>query len=96
RNADVNKKTPQGRVPRPALIAAALALVWLTGCAIKPQPFTEIDRAATASAERAKLFDQQEPVSGPITLDQAMARAVRYNLDHRLKMMEEALSQRQL
>ncbi|MBX3619150.1 MAG: TolC family protein [Rhizobacter sp.] len=42
------------------------------------------------------MFAQQEPVQGAITLEEAMARAIKYNLDHRLKLMEEAVSQRQL
>lgn len=92
----VNNKTLRGRAPRPALLAAALAVIWLSGCAVKPVPFTDAERADTARTDRAAMFTNQQPVSGPITLDEAMARAIRYNLDHRLKMMEEALAQRQL
>lgn len=93
---DVKNKTLRGRAPRPALLAAALAVVWLSGCAVKPVPFTDAQRADTARTDRVAMFAEQQPVSGPITLDEAMARAIRYNLDHRLKMMEEALAQRQL
>jgi outer membrane protein TolC len=93
---DVKNKTLRGRAPRPALLAAALAVVWLSGCAIKPAPFTDAERADTARTDRVAMFSNQQPVNGPITLDEAMARAIRYNLDHRLKMMEEALAQRQL
>ncbi|EON11589.1 outer membrane efflux protein [Pandoraea sp. SD6-2] len=86
----------RGRMPRPALLAVALAVVSLSGCAIKPVPFSDAERAQTAQADRTTMFADQQPVTGPITLDEAMARAIRYNLDHRLKMMEEALGQRQL
>ncbi|WP_230948921.1 TolC family protein [Burkholderia vietnamiensis] len=96
RPLDLKNKTLRGRAPRPALLAAAVAVVWLSGCAIKPVPFTDAERAATAHTDRTAMFADQQPVTGPITLDEAMARAVRYNLDHRLKMMEEALAQRQL
>lgn len=37
-----------------------------------------------------------EPISAPLTLDEALARALKYNLDRRAKMMEEALALRQL
>jgi outer membrane protein TolC len=37
-----------------------------------------------------------EPISGPLSLDDAMARALKYNLDRRSKMMEEALAMGQL
>jgi hypothetical protein len=42
------------------------------------------------------MYKDQEPLSGPLTLHQAMARAVKYNLEGRLKIMEEALAKRQL
>ncbi|MCE0462752.1 MULTISPECIES: TolC family protein [Pseudomonas] len=72
-----------------------LALV-VSGCAVTSEP---IDRSA--SEQRAKtdlqnMYKDQEPLSGPLTLHQAMARAVKYNLEGRLKVMEEALAKRQL
>jgi multidrug efflux system outer membrane protein len=42
------------------------------------------------------MFKDQEPLSGPLTLHEAMARAVKYNLEARLKVMEEAMAQRQV
>lgn len=38
----------------------------------------------------------QEPVTAPITLHDAMARALKYNLEARLKVMEKLTAQRQL
>lgn len=42
------------------------------------------------------MFADQEPLSAPLTLHEAMARAVKYNLEARLNVMEEALAQRQV
>ena len=81
---------------RPTLIAVSVAALWLSGCAIKPTPFTDAERVQNAHAERTAMFADQPPLTGPVTLEEAMARAIRYNLDHRLKMMEEALAQKQL
>lgn len=81
--------------PKKAL-AAALGTLILAGCAIHPRPLTMEQRQATLAADSQAMFASQEPVTGPITLDEAMARALKYNLDHRVKMMEEALAQRQL
>ncbi|WP_148717234.1 TolC family protein [Chitinolyticbacter meiyuanensis] len=78
--------------PLAALVAGAL----LAGCAIQPTPLTQDERQAEIAKQRSIMFADQEAISGPITLDEAMARALKYNLDHRLKIMEEALSQRQL
>jgi len=85
---------PPRHLPR-ALLAALIAAA-LAGCAIQPQALTPEERQATVQADRAAMQQQQEPVQGPITLEEAMARAIKYNLDHRLKLMEAAVSQRQL
>lgn len=42
------------------------------------------------------MFVDQEPLSGPITLYEAMARAIKYNLDHRMKALEEAVALKQV
>jgi outer membrane protein TolC len=78
------------------VLIAALLAAELAGCAVQPQALTLEERQATARADRAAMMQQQEPVQGPITLEEAMARAIKYNLDHRLKLMEAAVSQRQL
>ena len=72
-----------------------LALV-VSGCAVTSEP---IDRSVSEQRARTDLqnmYKDQEPLSGPLTLHQAMARAVKYNLEGRLKVMEEALAKRQL
>ncbi|AKJ97822.1 MULTISPECIES: TolC family protein [Pseudomonas] len=74
---------------------SALALV-VSGCAVTSEP---IDRSVSEQRARTDLqnmYKDQEPLSGPLTLHQAMARAVKYNLEGRLKIMEEALAKRQL
>jgi outer membrane protein TolC len=38
------------------------------------------------------MFADQEPVTRPLTLNEAFARALKYNLDGRVKAMEEALA----
>ncbi len=74
-------------------LAVAVAL---TGCAVTPQPLSVADRQATLAADRQAMFGSQEPLTGPVTLQEAMARALKYNLDYRVKLMEEAMAQRQL
>ncbi|MBF8273790.1 MAG: transporter [Magnetococcales bacterium] len=68
----------------------------LAGCAVWPEPITLEEKKDLVVADRVRLFMDQEPVTGPITLKEAMARALKYNMNHRLQMMEEALSQKQL
>jgi len=78
------------------LFAASLLALAISGCAVTSEP---IDRSASeerARTDLATMFKDQEPLNGPLTLHQAMARAVKYNLEARLKVMEEALAKRQV
>ncbi|TAN58006.1 MAG: TolC family protein [Rhodospirillales bacterium] len=74
------------------LAAAVSALALLSACAVTPEPFTEAEFTARAAADRAAIFKDQEALSGPLTLEEALARVLKYNLDRRAKMMEEALA----
>jgi outer membrane protein TolC len=84
------------RMPRPSLVALAVAALWLSGCAVRPTPFTDAERVDAVKTDRTQMFAQTQPLAGPVTLEEAMARSIRFNLDHRLKMMEAALGQKQL
>lgn len=77
------------------LLSMAVVLA-LTGCAVSPKPISVQERQATLEADRQAMFGSQEALSGPVTLQEAMARALKYNLDYRVKLMEEAMAQRQL
>lgn len=78
-----------------ALSAALLA----SGCAQwipTPTPFDTQTIRQTTGADRDTARRQSEPVTAPVTLEEAMARALKYNLDRRARLMEEALAFRQL
>lgn len=77
------------------LLPVAVALL-LSGCMVKPHPVSLQERQATAAADKQTLFGSQEKISAPVTLENAMARALKYNMDYRVKLMEEAMGQRQL
>lgn len=72
-----------------------LALV-VSGCAVTSEPIERSVSEERARTDLQNMYKDQEPLSGPLTLHQAMARAVKYNLEGRLKIMEEALAKRQL
>jgi outer membrane protein TolC len=84
-----------GRHGRKA-VAGVLAAALLAGCTVTPEPIAPEMTQARISADLARMFSNQEPVSGRLSLHEAMARAILYNLDGRLRTMEQALSQRQL
>lgn len=79
------------------LATTGLATVLMvSGCAVTPQPMTTADIKAVVEADLKKVFQRQEPLGKPLTVYDAMARVLKYDLDNRLKMMEEALSLNQL
>ena len=87
--------TSPGRFPavktKPLALALASALL-LAGCSVVPTPLDDTERSARASEDQAKLFEAQDPLSGPLTLAQALERGIKYNLDHRVRLMEQTLA----
>ncbi|MEN3112717.1 TolC family protein [Uliginosibacterium paludis] len=73
-------------------LALMLGALLLGGCAITPKPLTDDEVRARVNADQFKLYTEQEPIFKPVSFDEAVARALKYNLDYRLKLMESALS----
>jgi len=72
------------------------AVIGLSSCAIKPIPLTTDEVQLRVKEDRAVLTKDQEPISGPLDLYEAMARALKYNLDARVELMHKMLAQTQL
>jgi outer membrane protein TolC len=75
----------------------ALALT-LAGCAQmipQPVPLQDADLRKANQLDRDTALRQSEPLAGPLTLEEAMARALKYNLDRRSRLLEEALATKQ-
>lgn len=89
-------KSKKLSLPARKPIVVTLSTLLLSACAITPEPLGMGERNQALPTERAALVRDQEALSGAVTLDEAIARALKYNLDYRLKLMEEALAQRQL
>ncbi len=66
----------------------------LGGCLVRPKPVTENEISSRIESDLVAMHKGQEQITAPITLHEATARALRYNLDYRLKMMEEVLYQK--
>jgi outer membrane protein TolC len=85
--------SPSGAPHRRHVPLLALAVLALAGCAITPTPATDVEVSKRVTADRAKMFVDQEAVGGPMAYSEVAARALKYNQDFRLKAMEGALSQ---
>ncbi|HBL94926.1 MAG TPA: transporter [Hyphomonas sp.] len=74
-----------------------MALAAIAGCTVAPEPFTKAEMEAfAADRERRVISENQTPVTHSIDLYDAMARALKYNLDHRLEMADLALRSAEL
>ena len=77
-----------------SLLTAAMVLA---GCAnLQPRSLTELDLTQANKADAQAIRKDVDPIAGPLTLDEAMARALKHNLDRRAKLMEESLALGQL
>ncbi|GLT21326.1 hypothetical protein GCM10007933_07780 [Zoogloea oryzae] len=94
----MNKFNSTRAVPGGRLVGACSVLLaaLLAGCSTVPTPFTVEDQKEIAAADRKAAAANVEPLTGPLTLADAIARGIKYNLDHRTRMMEEALAIGQL
>ncbi|WJM87569.1 TolC family protein [Dickeya chrysanthemi] len=77
--------------PRRLSLSIALACALLAGCAVTPEPMTAQEQVAQAMSDRSRMFADQEPVRGTVTLEEAIARALKYNLSQRVALMEQAM-----
>lgn len=88
-------KLPQALSVRTAA-ALGVALL-LTACgSVQLQPLSTAELEKQAAADRRAAQEDVVPIKGALSMDEAVARALKYNLDQRTKMMEEALAFNQL
>ena len=80
----------------PLFLSAFCLFCMLSGCAVKPAPLSMDEHQARVAEDRLKLYANQEPLTAPLTLDTAIARALAYNFDHHLAIMEAAFHNQQL
>ena len=83
-------------MPKPAArfyVTALASALLLSACSsLDPKPSTEEENRQRILADQSRMYGEQEPVTAPITFYEAAARALKYNLDYRLKLMESALA----
>jgi hypothetical protein len=64
----------------------------VSACTILPKPVTPAEVHSRVTADQVKIYAGQEPIDKPLSFEEAVARALKYNLDYRLKLMESALA----
>lgn len=82
------------QLARPCSVAVLIALA--AGCTVVPEPLTEDDHRRAGEARLIAATADLQPAPGELSLYDAMARALKYNLDVRVEVMETALQMRAL
>ena len=75
---------------------AVISATFLTACAVVPTPFADADARKIFEADRDAAAKGIPPIVGPISLEEAIARALKYNLEHRTRLLQQALASDQL
>lgn len=87
-------KIKNARFNSPSLpkLAAVAAALFLAGCTVTPKQPTQDEVRNRVKEDTSLMYVNQAPIAGPVTMEEAVARSLKYNLDYRLKKMESALS----
>lgn len=73
-------------------LAVLIPMLLLGGCALSPVPLSSDEVRSRVNTDQFRVYSNQEPVLKPVGFNEALARALKYNLDYRLKLMESALA----
>ena len=89
--------TLQFSTHRKRFLTTCAVMALIVGCTVTPKPLSDWERAVRVDRDIQEMFGNQrsEVIAKPITLYEAMARALKYNLDARLKLMDTALAEKQ-
>jgi outer membrane protein TolC len=73
-------------------LTVAVLCVIAAGCSVTPEPVTRDEQQVLLAQDRMNAFKDVEPVGPKLTLPEAMARGLKYNLEHRARRMEQAIA----
>ncbi len=77
---------------RTGTVLALITAAALAGCTVSPEYLSGEEMVAFTETNLKGVTAGQEPITGPVSLYEAMARALKYNLDFRVEQMNEALA----
>ncbi len=70
---------------------AAISALLMSGCSVPVLPLTSTEISQAADAQRGAVAADQEPFTRPVGLYEAMARALKYNLDYQVEAVQTSL-----
>ncbi len=81
---------------RSLLLLAIPLLIWLGGCSVTPEPLKDQEVKDRMKSNLSLIDSFNEPIIRPISLHEAMARALKYNLDYRVEWSRRILKETEL
>lgn len=78
------------------IVLSVVASFILAGCSVKPEAISKDDVKQMVKGDLSILSEVIQPVTKPISLEEAIQRGLDHNLQKRVKVLETALSQQQL
>ena len=80
---------------RKSLLLVSTSIL-LTACSVKPEHIPLKSHIERAAMDRASIYKEIVPLESALSLDEAIARGLMFNLDHRVGMLEQSLQSSQL
>lgn len=87
-----NKTNRTHRTPALPQLAIIVVALLLAGCTVTPKLATQEEVRERVKTDTERMYVNQAPITAPVSLEEAIARTLKYNLDYRLKKMESALA----
>ena len=84
------KRNDSPLLPRGAVPGFVMVALFLAGCSVTPKPLNPGELEKNRTDDLHAMFAPVAPVEHPLTLAEVVARALRFNLDHRVKVVEAA------
>lgn len=78
------------------LVISVVASFMITGCSVKPNAIPKEEIKQVVEQDLNVLSKVVQPVTKPISLDEAIQRGLDHNLQKRVKILETALAQQQI
>gem|GEM_PF-2051046 len=70
----------------------ACTLLLLSACSMRPEPVAVAEQKQILEQDRQAIFAGQAPITKKLDIYEAMARALKYNVDYRTKLFEKQVA----
>jgi len=83
------------RYKKETVLSLIAMVLIVSGCSVQTQPI-DFEANSVVSYQRIDtIIKDEEPITGPISLYEAMARALKYNLDEKIELLDEEFRRKQ-